>query len=265
MRIHDLLLETDLTRHDPNNPTYPPPSGDPENGTVFDGTDKGAAESDTETQKDLRVHDAEEELLVYWTGPWPWLHFERPESLASYGSSFHVKRDLLDTTSVVYASSMDWGPAETETFWEEILEEAVRLITFGLIMAAALVVFRFIEQSCGTAVGLMHGAVGLWATAIAFLWVAVDTWVQNGKNLGWAASVYAIAALGMLGTAWGGGLVRVMAASVFGFFSPALGTFLWNALEPLVMTSILPRLVLTITGILLLIFMGLTYAGILHG
>ena len=36
MKIHDIALLTDLSRPDPLNPAYPPPTGDPENGMVYD-------------------------------------------------------------------------------------------------------------------------------------------------------------------------------------------------------------------------------------
>ncbi len=65
MRVHDIRVVADLTRHDPTAP-------DPEEPVAYDGT--GSLTSDDFLQSDELLTDAMTRIEVYWTGPWPLLH-----------------------------------------------------------------------------------------------------------------------------------------------------------------------------------------------
>jgi hypothetical protein len=61
-----------LSRHDPNNPDDPPPSGDPENGMPYDGSVKGATGEGPKGQlHDDMVNLSQTAVSCTWLSPWP--------------------------------------------------------------------------------------------------------------------------------------------------------------------------------------------------
>ena len=54
--LHDLRLETDLARHDPNSPNDPPPTGNPEEGMPYDVAKKGTANQNQTRSLDAYLH-----------------------------------------------------------------------------------------------------------------------------------------------------------------------------------------------------------------
>jgi len=67
MRIHDVNLVADLTRHDP-------PAPDPEDPVDYDGTRTPPAYD--RARADQEAAQAMDVVDPYWTGPWPLLHYQ---------------------------------------------------------------------------------------------------------------------------------------------------------------------------------------------
>ncbi|NHJ12429.1 MAG: hypothetical protein EAX95_02080 [Candidatus Thorarchaeota archaeon] len=169
MRIHDILLETDLTRHDPNNPTYPPPSGDPEQGMEFDGTEQGLSPR-TQADVDSHLSDAAEEVETEWTGPWPLLHF-----LVVTQAIFHMAVDLLGETVVYESDSMglneeDFGNAKQ--VWAFMGE--IALWIYALIMICA------VAEKIPTGWFGIVAVVGFMGITLGLAWIHSHLLVDNG-------------------------------------------------------------------------------------
>ncbi|RLI56196.1 MAG: hypothetical protein DRO93_11445 [Candidatus Thorarchaeota archaeon] len=93
MRIHDVNVVADLNRHDPTAP-------DPDVPQEFDGTLGGKGEG-TKHNFDSYMDMAEDRLSMYWTGPWPLLHFACNYELETgFSIVFHMTVDLLFTLNV---------------------------------------------------------------------------------------------------------------------------------------------------------------------
>ncbi|NHJ15137.1 MAG: hypothetical protein EAX95_15750, partial [Candidatus Thorarchaeota archaeon] len=69
MRVHDINLEADLSRHDPNHPGQE---------QVYDGTNDGLADSQrlqSAIHAEEMMNEATSCIEAHWTGPWPMLHY----------------------------------------------------------------------------------------------------------------------------------------------------------------------------------------------
>ncbi|NHJ14003.1 MAG: hypothetical protein EAX95_10030 [Candidatus Thorarchaeota archaeon] len=100
MRIHDLALLTDLSRHDPNHPDDPPPGGEPENDMKYDGTGHGLVEDPLANEEvnsfwsDLQTLC--EDIINWWESVWPRLHLMLSwVTLAGGLGVLHLSVDLL--------------------------------------------------------------------------------------------------------------------------------------------------------------------------
>ena len=92
MRIHDINVVADLSRHNPGNPN-------PDGPLEFDGTTDAspAAKSKVNDYGTLGASVVEHE----WSGPWPLLHIICNYAQGIFGLAFHVTVDLLGQLQVV--------------------------------------------------------------------------------------------------------------------------------------------------------------------
>ncbi|MBN2229649.1 MAG: hypothetical protein JW779_08630 [Candidatus Thorarchaeota archaeon] len=129
-------------------------------------------------------------------------------------------------------------------------------IAFSTFMTLCLLTIKFIEATAG--LGFISGvgavAVGLWVAAIVSLRINIDLWLMSGlKGLGWAAWVCLVCGAGCLISAFGGYLAAIPATIISLLYPPAT-FFIWKVAEALTIGSLAVRLVLIVTGLLLLTF-----------
>ncbi|NHI83923.1 MAG: hypothetical protein EAX81_06450 [Candidatus Thorarchaeota archaeon] len=177
IRLHDILLEVDLSRHDPNHPDDPPLSGDPEEGNDFDGTEQGFSPR-TQAEVDTHLSDATEEVETEWTGPWPLLHF-----LVVTQTIFHMAVDLLGDTVVYESDSMGLNEDDfINAMWIGAFMAGIYGWIYALILACA------IAEKIPTGWGEIAVVVGVMAITLGLAWWNAHLLVDNGI---WAAGAAA--------------------------------------------------------------------------
>ena len=247
LRLHDIVLwaSQDTSLEEPDEK---------------DGTVCGTVSNQDIGELNPDLDDASDLLLTYWTGPWPELHFERapPEPSEEVEDiTFHVKRDLLDKITVLnFTPASSWDDEDEEEFREEALEELAPFILFSTFMTLCLTAIRYIEATAGVGflTGLGVAAVAFWILAVLSLRLSIDWWLDTGeKGLGWASWVCFICGAGCLVTAFGGYLAAIP-ATIISMVYPPMTFFIWKIASALTIHSIAVRLVLIITGLLLLSF-----------
>ncbi len=263
VRVHDINVVADLSRHDPTAPDTDEP-------VDYDGTIKGTATPEPEATFQTDLDKVNAELQLYWTGPWPELHFvrERPPDCQhpEVEPSFHGKRDLLDQVTVLqFDTGSEWTDDDDREFWGEALEELAPFILFTSFLAACLLAIRFIEGTAG--LGFISGAgafaVAMWVCAIVSLRISVDAWLASGaKGLGWAAWVYFLLGMGCLGTLFGLPALAWLGAVVVSLVFPPAIWFIWEMAQATVIGSLAIRIVLLVTGLLLLSFAAQCRVGV---
>ncbi|NHJ14016.1 MAG: hypothetical protein EAX95_10095 [Candidatus Thorarchaeota archaeon] len=140
MRIHDLALLTDLSRHDPNHPDDPPPSGDPEEGMACDGTyemksrfdAQFAMTSESKQRAENALYDGATKPDPHWTGPWPLLHIPVELAVETCYAFFEIVVDLLANAELATLSMII--PPEDGISDSQIQERAAGL--WGELLAA---------------------------------------------------------------------------------------------------------------------------------
>ncbi|NHI83383.1 MAG: hypothetical protein EAX81_03675 [Candidatus Thorarchaeota archaeon] len=171
-------MEVDLSRHDPNNSDDPPPSGDPEEGTDFDGTEQGLSPR-TQADVDSHLSDAAENIDFYWTGPWPLLH-----SLVIAQAIFHMAVDLLGDTVVYESDSMGLNDDDfINAMWISAFMSEIYGWIYGLILACA------IAEKIPTGWWGIAGVLITMAMTLGFAWCNAHLLVDNGI---WAAGAAAL-------------------------------------------------------------------------
>ncbi|NHJ15238.1 MAG: hypothetical protein EAX95_16270 [Candidatus Thorarchaeota archaeon] len=94
MKIHDITLEVDLSRHDPNHP------GEEQD---FDGT--SIPKPDTVPIIDNYIEGAQSTTDSWWTGPWPVLHVLSMDQLVS--GALYVLQLAVDFLGDVVLEALD--------------------------------------------------------------------------------------------------------------------------------------------------------------
>ncbi|NHJ15236.1 MAG: hypothetical protein EAX95_16260 [Candidatus Thorarchaeota archaeon] len=172
MRIHDINLEVDLSRHDPNHP------GEKQD---FDGTGYPDSKQISDTDTDLIA--ANEEVSFYWTGPWPLLHYVFgilicPESVPeghpakpAEGTTlhYHIAKNLLSQTESWDIHTEDDGSFGQPS--DEILNQQVGFLgdVLVLVLIGALI---------GLEIAMHHGNIPMMVAMILDIVIASVTFFE---------------------------------------------------------------------------------------
>ncbi|NHJ12424.1 MAG: hypothetical protein EAX95_02055 [Candidatus Thorarchaeota archaeon] len=190
MRLHDLNLETDLTRHDPNNPTYPPPSGDPENGMEYDGTNHGVSDTwDAKQFTSSYEQVADDALDFVWLSPWPAVLFLA--DLAIHGLAF-VMAMTVDILGAVEINDVSLSHSVLDSVTNSEIDEAMSdlftLSPINLWTAASFISMKA-AQFFATFQLLPHSellftlAVGSYiVTSMMLIWVTAQEYLHGTIN-----------------------------------------------------------------------------------
>ncbi|MFW9845727.1 MAG: hypothetical protein ACFFD6_03180, partial [Candidatus Thorarchaeota archaeon] len=158
MRIHDINVEADLSRSDPNNP-------DPEEPVDYDGTSTGrSATSETSNIIDWLIQQATSLYSIGWIldNFWPKVAMKLLEPTG--GLLLHIQIDLLGTLQVVSSPITEYllamlGPVEIVIDWFEAWSTAA-------LFPEALGVFTIAMGAWTVADGLkLANPVGPWLAA----------------------------------------------------------------------------------------------------
>ncbi|NHJ15313.1 MAG: hypothetical protein EAX95_16650, partial [Candidatus Thorarchaeota archaeon] len=179
MRIHNIILSADLSRHDPNHPGQE---------QVYDGTSEGLATQQNKDEQEIYAQlIAENYAKGNWTGPWPVYHIYVLSATLSLLA--HITVDILFSFGLVYVGFFSWFfdlldlPIEEFAFWIDLLDMQTNwLVTMAAVaafhaMTVAMMVFDYTKALPALAVG-----VSTWVTTAALCHVAAQFFATECEN-----------------------------------------------------------------------------------
>jgi hypothetical protein len=102
MRIHDINVEADLNRHNPNAPS-------PDDPVESDGTAQGSVSEDAKRTAGGGFTEASNQLVImFWTPGWPMLNFKVLDPHDTSFAVLHFAVDLLNAFVVHVNSIAEW-------------------------------------------------------------------------------------------------------------------------------------------------------------
>ncbi len=216
MRVHDINVVADLNEHDPNNPSTPPPTHDPDESLVHDGTTVGTSDEALCVLggyiDDLFASIAGE-ISVWWTGWWPTLHIQISKVITSAITiDLHITVDILGNLEF---DTIDYKISGYESLSEDDSEAAAHAV---------------VESSRWA----LDTAIVLSAASMTLAWLAVDILADIAtpltENIFWVTLGIAMVSTF---TAWGLIIWKAQQLGVpkwvraLGFLASAL-TLLWS-------------------------------------
>jgi hypothetical protein len=199
MRIHDINLVVDLNRDIP--------AGEPEP-VEYDGTAPGSANQDEQSDADLQIEDAHNQLVrVYWAPGWPILNFVILNLLDTSEKMMHFSINLLNALTVhtlfvfeFIMSLINAGVEQVsyifnlvEELWDEVVEIILIPNLFSFALASWILFdtlkFMIVTPAAGAIAAALCAACALTATfiAVAFLLTAsaIEMFGYNAAGTIW--------------------------------------------------------------------------------
>ncbi|MFW9845734.1 MAG: hypothetical protein ACFFD6_03215 [Candidatus Thorarchaeota archaeon] len=243
MRIHDINVEADLSRSNPNNP-------DPEEPVNFDGSEQGLSPK-TQAQVDSHLTDASGQVQTWWTGPWPMLHISTNSQFV-----FHMAVDLLGTAEIY-----DSSPSQAT---EEDFNNAQRTWGFAVeigLWTLALIITCAVAEKIPTGWAAIAAVVSIMLLTLGIAWMHSHTLVDNGMwNAGAAAWFFLLLSLTYLCMAAGYKKVGGIAAyAIFAFLAFIMETSI-EAIKAAIQLTVWSRMVFVTMAIVFFIYYSHFYS-----
>ncbi len=275
MRIHDINVVADLTRHDPTAP-------DPDEPVDYDGTSTSSGEDSArvhEQDTEAMTDQADASISIYWTGPWPELHIDVMKQISvEISLTVHSKVDLLAAVSVENVDlklngteDMTEDEARTFTtlvatktstcsFWSDVVQGLMVAVWAALLVIEVLAMAPVVLQTGVIVLAcLCLFSLYLWLMwSLVFAIRQMDMTFRDGQ---WTFLTAALSVLGM-------GAVSALWLhwSPLGFMK-ALGYFSsgWARSNSLTGYHGRANVVVFIAMMVLLVITVLTYYGMIQG
>jgi hypothetical protein len=202
MRIHDINVVADLNEHDPNAPTLPPPTQDPNPGggstTIpSDGTPGGTVQGGTLSPAIQCWTDSANQLMnqiqSWWEGFWPRLHIMLSLITPMNGVAvLHVSLDLLGDlqgeNSELTSPVLDCMSATDKTLWAQHLTDELFMggaLGDDYLLGTQIVVYglKTLLNFLPTAAALGGGAALACLEAATAIWIVWIGGIMLGLSL----------------------------------------------------------------------------------
>ncbi|MBN2228201.1 MAG: hypothetical protein JW779_01335 [Candidatus Thorarchaeota archaeon] len=172
-----------------------------------DGTLEGKldnCESQGYELSEYYASQANSELLIYWTGPWPELHFQRSSPSRESNTEFHLKANLIHEVTLCSANEGNYNEPQGGEFYNEVVIEFLVIeCTVCALMFLALLAVDCYQTSLGTNwVALLASAI-LATSAIFSGLLLLKYFYDSGFDIEWVGSMFFLLAVEMLTWAWG--------------------------------------------------------------
>ena len=147
---------------------------------------------------------ANSELVIFWTGPWPELNFVKESASPETEVGFHMKSDLLHRVTICDLEDGYYYEPQADEFFDNVVVQF--LIIEGSVMA--LMFLSLLAVDCYQVSPLTNWAALPISAALACcsMFGAVlllKYFYDSGFSAGWVAAMFYLLAVEMLTWAWG--------------------------------------------------------------